>query len=281
MIMKGSETIRLMLRDKHCIVGGGLIAITFVVVLLGPIFTAPPNAVNLAIGFQPPSTNHFFGTDPLGRDELSRVLNGSVVTLFIAVSATVIALAVALPLASFTSYYGGVFGTLTMRVMDILLSFPSILISLILVAILGNGLLNIIFAVGLRGIPVFAVLIKNCVLSIKEEKLVLGARAVGETKPSILRRYILPELLPVVVTQTSMFLAMSVLMAAGLGFLGFGVAPPTSELGIMISDSKNYIGVAPWLALFPGLAIMIITLGFNLFGDGLNTVLNPKLRARI
>ena len=271
-----------MSRDKNCVIGGSLVLLfTFLAVLAPVLAPHSPIETNFADSLLSPSTGYLFGTDSLGRDVFSRCLYGIRLSLLIAVSATSLALAIALPLGSFAGFLGGISDVIIMRFIEILLALPSILSALIIVAMLGRGLMPVILAVAARGIPVFAILARNCILSLREEDYVEAARAIGERKSSILWRYILPQLRPVILTQSSLYLATAILTAAGLGFLGFSVDPPTPELGILINDSKDFIRTAPWLVIFPGVMIAFIALGFNRLGDGLNDVLNPRLRKEV
>jgi ABC-type dipeptide/oligopeptide/nickel transport system permease subunit len=282
MRMKKSETLRSILRNKNCLIGGTIVLFIVAMVVTAPIIAPyPPDKQDLEKSLDPPSLEHPLGTDALGRDLLSRIIYGARISLYVAISAVAFALVIAVPIGLFSGFYSNsAFDNVMMRLMDILLAFPSILLAITLIVILGRGLVSITIAVGIHSIPVFARLVRNSTLSIKEEDWVKAAKAIGEKNSSIVFRYIFPEVLPIILTQATLQIGMVILTASGLGFLGLGVQPPTPELGQMIGDNRLYIRNAPYLPIFPGIAIVLITLGFNLLGDGLNDILNPRLRRR-
>jgi peptide/nickel transport system permease protein len=221
---------------------------------------------------------HLLGTDSLGRDLLSRVIYGARISLEIQIVAVMIALIAGTIIGMIGGYYGGALDHTIMRMMDILLAFPGIFLAIAIVAVLGTGLTNPMLAAGIYYIPQFARVVRGSVISLKEREFVEAARAAGETDSNILFRYILPNSMAPLIVQTSLRMATVLLTASGLSFLGLGVQPPAPEWGAMLSNSRDYLITAPDAAIVPGLAIMFVVMGFNLFGDGLRDALDPRLR---
>jgi len=266
-------------KNKTFLVGTSIVGVLVFLVLLGD-FIAPfdPVKPDLAHSLSPPGGQHIFGTDLLGRDLLSRIISGAKISFLIAISTVGISLAIGVPVGLLAGYKMGKFDGVVMRIVDIMLAFPGFMLAVVIAFSLGPSLLTLIIAVGIYSTPLFIRLVRASTLSIKEEDYVMAARAVGEGNFSILFRYILPNCLAPVIVQASLRMGISILTAAGLGFIGLGVAPPTPEWGLMVSEARMYIFNAPHLILFPGLAIMITVLGFNLLGDGLNDILNPRVK---
>lgn len=238
-----------------------------------------PYAPDLENSLKPPSPRHWFGTDELGRDLLSRVLYGARLSMVIGTIAVAIGVVLGVPLGLLSGYLGGWFDLLVQRAVDVLLAFPSTVLAILLVTILGVGLVNVMIAVGIVSVPTYTRLVRGQVLSLKEQEFVDAARAVGAGSLRIVFRHIFPNTLAVLVVQTTLQVASAILSAAALGFLGLGVQQPTAEWGAMLSTARQHIQLAPHTLLFPGLAIMLTVLGFNLFGDGLRDALDPRLRA--
>jgi peptide/nickel transport system permease protein len=214
----------------------------------------------------------------LGRDLLSRILYGARVSLQIQIVAVVLALIVGVLLGSLSGYLGGYVDSLIMRCMDILLAFPGIFLALGIIAALGPGLVNLMFAAGISSIPQFARIVRASILSLKEREFVEAALALGSGSSRIMFRHLLPNCLAPIIVQSTLRMATVLLTASGLSFLGLGVQPPTPEWGAMLSNSRSYLIVAPHVATIPGVAIMVVVVGFNLFGDGLRDTLDPRLR---
>jgi len=233
---------------------------------------------DLAAKVQPPSLSHLLGTDELGRDLLSRLLFGARSSLEIQLSAVVFALGIGVTWGLVAGYFGGLVDDLSMRVCDVMLAFPSILLAIAIVAILGNGLVSIVLAVGTISIPQFARLVRGVVLGIRETEYVEAARAIGESHISILWRYILPNTTAPIIVQTTLRMATVLLAASGLNFLGLGVVPPTPEWGGMLSNAREYMFQSIHVTAIPGLAITLVVIGFNLLGDGLRDALDPHAR---
>jgi peptide/nickel transport system permease protein len=228
-----------------------------------------------------PSSAHWFGVDQLGRDELSRVLYGARPSLLIGVVAVAVGLSAGLTLGAIAGYLGGILDTLVMRVMDVMLAIPGLLFAIGIVAMLGPGLIQIMIAIGVVNVPIFSRLLRGSVLAQRENDFVLAARSVGVRRPSILFGHILPNAISPVIVQGTLAMATAIIDVAGLGFLGLGPQDPgTPEWGTMLTDVNSYLQVAPFLAIIPGLAIVVSVLGFNLIGDGLREALDPKLRGR-
>lgn len=245
-----------------------------------------PNEQNLAMRLLPPiyengaNSAYILGTDDFGRDLLSRIIYGARVSIMIGFISVVISLAIGLLLGILAGYYGGLIDLIIMRVVDIMLAIPAILLAIVIVAILGPSLYNAMIAIGIVGIPTYARIIRASVLAEKEKEYVIASRINGSSDLRLMLLVILPNCLSPIIVQATMGFASAVLEAAGLSFLGLGAQPPLAEWGAMLSNSLQYITTAPWMILYPGLAIFLTVLGFNLIGDALTDALDPKLRSR-
>jgi peptide/nickel transport system permease protein len=276
---RAAEVWRRLKRNRAAIVGGVIVCAFVLVALLAQVIAPyPPNEGDLAQRLKPPSAEHWLGTDALGRDILSRVIYGAQVSLQIQVVAVMIALVLDTLLGMFGGYYGGLTDHVIMRFMDILLAFPGIFLAISIIAVLGPGLLNLMLAAGIYSVPQFARIVRGCILSLKEKEFIEAARAAGESDTSILFRYLLPNSMAPIIIQTTLRMATVLLTASGLSFLGLGVQPPQAEWGAMLSTARPYLITSPHVATFPGLAIMLVVMGFNLFGDGLRDSLDPRLK---
>jgi len=273
------ESWRRFRRQTPGIVGLVILLILALVSIAAPLLTPyDPEKMNLAHALISPELLHPLGTDFLGRDVLARILYGGRLSLTIGLVAVGIGLAVGLPLGAISGYYGGSVDMIVQRLTDILLSFPAFLLALSLVAVLGVGLKNVIVSVGISAAPSFIRLVRGSVLSIRERTYVEAARSVGVRDGRIIRRHVLVNAMGPVIVQASLSLATAILVAAGLGFLGLGVQPPTPEWGSMLGDGRQYIFGASYMVTFPGLAIFFAVMGINLLGDGLRDALDPRLR---
>jgi peptide/nickel transport system permease protein len=266
-------------RQRGAVVGlvilGGLALMALGAPLLSPrdpIRTAARDAL------QPPGARFVLGSDQFGRDVASRVLHGARVSLTVGLIAVSIAVALGAPLGLVSGYYGGRLDGLIMRVMDVLLAFPGILLALAIVSVLTPGLTNVMIAVGLSAVPTYARLVRASVLSARENLYVEAARALGGRDLSILTRYILPNVVAPLIVTATLGLGTAILSAAALGFLGLGSQPPQPEWGRMLSEGRDYLREAWWISTFPGLGIMLTVLAMNLLGDGLRDVLDPRLQ---
>jgi peptide/nickel transport system permease protein len=270
-----------LLRSKSAVIGLIIIAIIIAVALLAP-YLAPhdPYDQHLLKRLSPPSKTHLLGTDGHGRDLLSRIIYGSRISLTIGLISIGIGLGIGVPLGLAAGYGGRVWDDAIMRLIDIMLAFPGILLALAVVAILGPGLFNVMVAIGIWSIPMFTRIVRGSVLSLKEEDYIEGALAVGASKFRVGVRHLLPNCIAPIMVLASLRLATAILSAAALSFLGLGAQPPTPDWGAMLAEGRKYLRTAWWFATFPGLAIMFTVLGFNLLGDGLRDVLDPRLRGR-
>lgn len=266
-------------RNRAALFGGILILIYLVTALLAPfLFPGNPSAPNLIRSLERPSIEHPLGTDELGRSILGRIIYGSRVSLLIAIGVVSVGLLVGLPLGLISGYYGGKVDFGIQRVTDTLLAFPGFLLALALVAVLGVGLKNTIISVGISMVPIYIRLVRGCTLSVREQTYVEAAKAVGTRDMTILLKHILPNVMVPIIVQTSLGMGTAILFAAGLGFLGIGVQPPTPEWGAMLGSGRVYLFNAPHVATFPGIAIFLAVIGFNLSGDGLRDILDPRFK---
>jgi ABC-type dipeptide/oligopeptide/nickel transport system permease subunit len=273
------DTWRRFCRHRAALLGAIMLVGIFLLVLTAPLWaTHHPECQELSRALRPLSLTHPLGTDQLGRDMLARLLYGGRLSLLIGFLAVGIGLAVGVPLGAVSGFQGGVTDLIIQRFADILLSFPGFLLALSLVSMLGVGIHNVVIAVGISAIPSFIRLVRGSVLSLREQAFVEAARALGQRTAVILLRHILPNALAPIIVQATLNLGTAILVAAGLGFLGLGVQPPTPEWGTMLGEGRQYMFRAPRLTLFPGLAIFVAVLGFNLLGDGLRDALDPRLK---
>ena len=274
-------------RNPGAIVGAFFVLVFVLVALLAPVIEPEnptiPVPSRIFAGCCPgPSWAHPFGVDDIGQDEFSRVLAGARYSLIVGVVAVAVGLSVGLFFGSIAGYLGGFVDSTVMRMMDIMLAVPGFLFAIGIVTILGQGLWQIMIAVGVTQIPIFARLLRGSILAQRENDFVLAARSVGVRRPAILFSHILPNAISPVIVQGTLALATAIIDVAGLGFLGLGPQDPnTPEWGTMLAHAQDYIAPAPFLAIFPGIAIVISVLGFNLIGDGLREALDPKLRGRV
>jgi ABC-type dipeptide/oligopeptide/nickel transport system permease subunit len=266
-------------RNTAALFGGTLILIYVFTALLAPLlFPGNPSAPNLIRSLERPSLEHLLGTDELGRSIMGRIIYGSRVSLLIAVGVISVGLLIGVPLGLVSGYYRGKVDFGIQRVTDTMLAFPGFLLALALVAVLGVGLKNTVISIGISMVPIYIRLVRGCALSIREEVYVEAAKAVGTRDTVILLRHILPNVMVPITIQTSLGMGMAILFAAGLGFLGVGVQPPTPEWGTMLGSGRVYLFNSPHVATFPGIAIFLAVLGFNLLGDGLRDALDPRFK---
>ncbi len=268
------------LRRNHGAMAGLCLVIIMVMaaIFAGRLAPFDPIKVNPAAALQPPSRDFPFGTDPLGRDVLSRLLHGSRISLRVGLVSVSIAAIGGTTLGLLAGYYGRWLDLVIMRFIDLLLAFPSVLVALVIIAILGPSIFNLMIAVGISATPGYARLVRGSVLSTKENAYVEAAIAVGVPDWLIVWRHILPNVLAPVIVLSTLGMAGAILTGAALSFLGLGVQPPTPEWGVMLSDGRNYLRMAWWITTFPGIAIMITVLAINMLGDGLRDALDPRLK---
>lgn len=268
------------LRRNRLAMLGLFIIVAFIVLAALAPYIAPydPTQASFAKRLAGPSKEHWLGNDELGRDMLSRLLYGARISLRIGLISIGIGIAAGVPLGLVSGYYGRWVDLLVQRLIDIMLAFPGILLAIVLVAALGVGLENVMLAVGIVSIPVYARIVRGSVLALKESEFVQAARAAGARDLAIIFRHILPNCVAPIIVQSSLQVGSSILWAAGLGFLGLGAQPPTPEWGTILSRGRQYIMTAPHITTFTGLAIMLVVLGFNLLGDGLRDALDPRMK---
>jgi peptide/nickel transport system permease protein len=273
------KTLMRFLRYRSSQIGLALVLLYVVVALFAEIL-APYSPIEQRAKdrLQEPNTHYLLGTDEFGRDILSRLMHGATNSLRIAIISVAAACLLGATLGMTSGYVGGLFDNAMMRVMDLFFAFPAILLALTIVAALGPGALNTILAISVVYTPIFARVARGPVLSLKSTEFVQAAQALGSRHPRILWRHILPNALSPIIVQITLALSWAMLTEAGLSFLGLGTIPPAPSWGSMLSESRKMMEIAPWMAVFPGLAIMLGVLGFNLLGDGLRDALDPRLR---
>ncbi|AIQ67186.1 ABC transporter permease [Paenibacillus graminis] len=266
-------------KNKTAMLGLCIIVFFVLIALLAPLI-APYGfkEQELVNRLKAPSAGHWFGTDDLGRDMFTRIMYGARISLWVGFFAVIGSIIAGTFLGILAGFYGKWMDMLISRLFDILLAFPSILLAIAIVAILGPSLQNALYAIAIVNIPTYGRLVRAKVLSLKSEEYITAARAIGMTNTRILLTHILPNSLTPIIVQGTLGIATAIIEAAALGFLGLGAQPPDPEWGKMLSDSRQFIQKAPWTVVFPGLSIMLTVLGFNLMGDGLRDVLDPRMK---
>jgi peptide/nickel transport system permease protein len=273
----GLRVWRQLRRNKSAMLGGGIVLFFVVVALAAPLLSpVSPIASDWLAIRQAPSLGHPFGTDDLGRDVLARVIWGARASLQAGVVAVVIALGLGVPLGLAAGYFGGVTDMVISRCTEALLACPFLILAIAFGAFLGPSLQNAMIAIGIAATPVFIRLTRGQTLAVKTEDYVEAARAVGAGHTRILWRYILPNVLPPIIVQATLTVALAIIAEASLAFLGLGLQPPAPSWGSMLDVARQFLSQAPWMALFPGLAIFLVVFGFNLLGDGLRDALDPR-----
>ncbi len=266
-------------RHPLTLLGSAIILLLAIVAVFGPqLAPFDPVGMNFAERFAPPSLRHLFGTDEFGRDIFTRVLYGAAVSFRVAFIAVAISGTVGVLLGALAGFFGGWLDELIMRVMDVLFAFPAVLLAITVMAILGRGVGNAMIAIAIVYIPIFARVTRGAVLSVKGFEYITAARALGQTNGAIIVRHILPNALGPIIVQTSLSLAFAILAEAALSFFGLGTQPPDPSWGRMLAEGRSFLQQAPWMGIFPGLAIMLSVMGFNFLGDGLRDLLDPRLK---
>ncbi len=266
-------------RNRLALIGLALVVVLALSAALAP-WLAPydPTRQSLVEKRTRPGAKYWLGADEFGRDILSRVIYGSRVALLVGVLSVLIALTGGMLLGTIAGFAGGWLDAVMMRGIEILLAFPYLLLALAIVAALGPGVLNTTIAVGIWGVPAVTRIVRGAVLALRETEYVAAARALGAAAPAVLRRHVLPNILPGIVVYATLFMANAILLEAALSFLGLGVQPPTASWGLMVSTGRDVLLVAPHVATVPGVAIMVAVLAFNLVGDWVRDALDPRLR---
>lgn len=269
-------------KSKSALIGTAVVAFFILLAVFGPLIA--PEGINEqklqdpSLRLAPPSSDYWFGTDDFGRDIFSRVVYGARISLAVGFLSVILSIVAGSFLGIIAGYYGRFLDTVISRIFDIMLAFPSILLAIAIVSILGPSLQNALIAIAIINIPNFGRLIRSKVLSVKEEEYIVAAKAIGMKDSRILWRHVLPNSFSPVIVQGTLAVATAIIEAAALSFLGLGAEAPQPEWGKMLSDARVHLMSAPWTMIFPGLAIMLTVLGFNLMGDGLRDALDPKMK---
>jgi len=268
-------------RARLALPGAAVVCAFAVAALLAP-WLAPddPTRSNLANVLARPGAAHLLGTDELGRDVFSRIVHGARLSMLEGLFAVALAVTLGVPLGLAAGYAGGAADTVIMRCVDVLLAFPGVLLAVAVVSILGPGLWNAMVAVAIYTVPIFARLARGSTLVVKREVYIEGCRALGMSDLRIVGRHVLPNIAAPLLVMSALRVAVAILTAASLSFLGLGAQPPTPEWGAMLSNGRNYVLIAPHLVIFPGLAILLLVLGLNLLQEGLRLALDPRLTER-
>lgn len=275
------EIMRRLMKNKMAVAGLVIIIILILLAVFADVFIDYEKDVvaqDIPNRLQGPSAEHWCGTDEFGRDIFARLVYGSRVSLLVGVVAVVVALLIGGILGAVAGYYEGVLDNVIMRVMDIFLAVPSILMAITIVAAFGTNLIYVMIAIGISGVPGFARIVRAAVLSVKDQEFVESSKAIGASNITVIFREIIPNCMAPIIVQATLGVAGSILSTASLSFIGLGVQPPSPEWGAMLSGGRNYLRDATHLTLFPGLAIVITVLALNLLGDGLRDALDPRLK---
>ena len=273
------DAVRRLVRNRGALGGLAILALLALMAVAAPLI-APydPNAIAPVSNLKGPSAAHFFGTDQFGRDILSRIIFGARLSFEVGFIAVGLAMVCGIVLGLVAGYFGHTVDAVITIVIDIMLAFPGILLALAIIAILGPSLYNLMIAVGISGIPAYTRLVRGTTLAAKQQAYVEAARVSGARDAAIMFRHILPNVISPVIVLATLGIGSAILVGASLSFLGLGAKPPTSEWGAMLSAGRNYLSIAWWITLFPGLAIMLTVLSINMVGDGLRDALDPRLK---
>ena len=279
-----NTVLRQLWKNQLSFFGLVVIAIWFLVAIFAPLIAPyPEDAIassHIENRLKSLSTEHWFGTDDLGRDVFSRVIMGSRLSLSVGVVAIFITMCIGIPLGAIAGYFGGRLDELVMRITDIFLAFPYLILAMVIAVILKPGLYSAMVAISLTWWPYYTRLVRGQALSLRKQPFVLAAKMMGLSNSRIIFRHILPNCIGPIIVNASLDLGLIILAAAALGFIGVGAQPPVAEWGLMISQGRQFFMVAPWMMVFPGIAIFLTVLGFNLLGDGLRDILDPQMRPR-
>ena len=275
------EVWQRLVKNKMAMVGLAIIILLALAAIFADViadYETKVVAQNIANRLKGPSAEHWFGTDEFGRDIFARMVHGSRVSLVVGLISVSVSLVAGGTLDAFAGFYGGGVDNVIMRVMDIFLAVPSILLAITIVAALGPNLVNVMLAIGISGTPGFARIVRAAVMSVKDQEFVEASRAIGASNATIIFREIIPNCLAPIIVQSTLSVASAILSTASLSFIGLGVQPPDPEWGAMLSSGRNFLRDAVHLTLFPGLAIVVTILALNLLGDGLRDALDPRLK---
>ncbi len=271
------RAVRHLVKRRMAIIGLGMVVFFIALAILAPLVSPyDPQTTNWALVRKPPSMLHLFGTDEIGRDVLARIIWGARASLAAGLVSVSLALAVGVPIGLISGYLGGFVDGLLMRMIDAMLAIPFLILAIALAAFLGPSLANAMIAIGVSQTPIFARLTRGQVLAVKHEEYIEAARAIGNQHYRIVLRHILPNIIPPLLVQATLAAAAAIIAEAALSFLGLGEQPPDPSWGSMLNTAKNFISQAPWMAVWPGVAIFTLVLSLNLFGDGLRDALDPR-----
>ncbi|WP_404350288.1 ABC transporter permease [Sutcliffiella horikoshii] len=266
-------------KNKAAMAGAFIIIFVILMGIFAPLLaTHDPNTTNVMNKLQGPSAENYLGTDDVGRDIFSRLLFGARVSLGIGFVSTILGAIVGVTLGIVSGYYGRWIDSLIMRICDVLLAFPGILLALAIVSVLGASTQNVIIAVAFYAVPSFARIVRGSTLSVRKLEYIDAIKAMGAKDFRIIFKHILPNIMSPIIVQATLYIASAIITASALSFLGMGTRPPTAEWGAMLSQGRSYIAQAPHITLFPGLVILLVVIGFNLMGDGLRDALDPKAK---
>lgn len=271
---------QMLLRNPIGAIGAAIVLATILVAIFAPLLAPFDPADQQADRLLGPSSKHIFGTDELGRDTLSRIIFGARVSLQVGFIAVSVSLVLGGMLGLLSGFFGGIVDTIVMRIVDILFAFPGLILAIVIAGLLGPSSKNAMIAIGVIYAPAFARVIRGSVLSVQSEPYIESARVAGSTNERIVRQHILPNILAPLIVLVTVYLSSAILAEAGLSFLGLGAQPPEPSWGGMLNAARTYMEINPWMAITPGLAIMIVVLGLNFLGDGLRDILDPRLRMR-
>ncbi|MED1791862.1 ABC transporter permease [Brevibacillus nitrificans] len=274
-----ASMLRRFRKNKRALVGFWMVVV-FVGIAVFAQAIAPydPIEQNMDVILQPPSADHLFGTDEYGRDILSRIIYGSQISLMIGIVGVLISVVIGVGLGTVSGYFGGRTDMFIMRIMDIFMAFPSFLLALAIVSVLGPGMVNVMIAIGIFSVPTFARISRSAVISVKNKEFIEAAKSMGASHARVIFKHVLPNSVAPIIVLSTMRIATAILTASGLSFLGMGAQPPTPEWGAMLSTGREYLRTAPHVSTIPGLAIMFMVLAFNMLGDGLRDALDPKMK---
>lgn len=266
-------------KNYFAMAGAAILLMMLIVAVFAPYLTPyDPNTQDYTRMMQGPSSSNLFGTDNFGRDILTRIMYGARISLRLGFLGTIVGATIGSLLGALSGYYGGWVDTILMRLLDVQMAFPGLLLAIVIITVLGVGEINVIIAIGVFSIPTFARVVRGSLLALREQDFVLAARSVGVPDRRLMFVHLLPNALAPILVLATIRLGTAILTAASLGFLGLGIRPPAPEWGTMLSEGRNYMQLAPHIAIFPGLAILVTVLALNLLGDGLRDALDPKTK---
>jgi peptide/nickel transport system permease protein len=276
---RAAQVLVRIVHSRSAVVGGTLLAVVILAAVAAPLLSPyDPIKTNQRLSLEAPSLAHLMGTDRFGRDIFSRVVWAGQTSLPIGLVSVAIGVLIGVTVGLLAGYYGGWVDAISMRLVDLLLAFPGILLALAIIAILGGSLTNLMIAVGIAAIPEYVRITRGTVLSLKQREFVLAARVIGCRGPTIMLRHILPNVVAPLIVLATLGMAAAIITGSALSFLGLGIKPPTPEWGNMLAEGREFLQRAPWVAFFPGAAIMLTVLSINLLGDGLRDALDPRMR---